>query len=239
MLTLYTLAPAFGQASGSAFSIKAMYLLNMSGLPWKRENVADPRKYPKSKLPALQTDSGLIGDSDNIRTYLEARGTDFDKGLNDEDKATSRAFIRMAEEHLYFHGMADRWANDEVWPHVRDLYFSMIPGLLRPLITRSIRRDVLRGLHGQGLGRFNEAERLARAEHDLRAIATRVTTRDYLFGDQPTAADASVAPMLACLTAEPVPTLLSTRIGEDAVLMAYITRAQAAMGSREMQENSL
>lgn len=230
MLTLYTIAPAFGQASGSAFSIKAMYLLNMSGLPWQRENVADPRKYPNGKLPALQTDEGLIGDSDNIRAYLEAQGTDFDKGLSNEDKASSRAFIRMAEEHLYFHGMADRWANEEVWPHVRDLYFQMIPGLLRPFITRSIRRDVLKGLHGQGVGRFNEADRLARAEHDLTAIATRLATRDYLFGDEPSAADASVAPMLACLTAEPVPTLMSKRISDDPLLMGYMTRAQAAMG---------
>lgn len=230
MLTLYTLAPAFGQASSSIFSLKAMYLLNMSGLPWQRENVDDPRKYPNGKLPALQTEEGLIGDSDNIRAYLEAQGADFDKGLSDEDKATSRAFIRMAEEHLYFHGMADRWGNDEVWPHVRDTYFQTIPGFLRPIITRAIRRDVLKGLHEQGVGRFNDADRLARAEHDLHAIATRVSTRDYMFGDAPSAADTSVAPMLACLTAEPVPTLLSKRVSEDSILMGYVARAQAAMG---------
>lgn len=229
MLTLFTFPPAFGQPSASSFSTKAIYLMNLSGQPFERKNLSDPRKFPRSKLPALETPEGLIGDSDNIRTYLETKGADFDKGLSDEDKSTSRALIRMAEEHLYFHGFYDRWGNEDVWPHVRDMFFGEIPAILRPLITGLLRRGALRSLHGQGVGRFNDTERLARAEPDLQAIATRLATRDYLFGDTPTAADASVASVIGALGAQPVPTLLSERVTQDPILSAYAERAHTAM----------
>ena len=91
----------------------------------------------------LRTPDGLIHDSDNIRAHLETLGHNFDAGLSDVDRATSRAFIRMAEEHLYFHLVMDRWGNDVVWPTVRDTYFKEVPKALRGFVTRSIRKSVL------------------------------------------------------------------------------------------------
>lgn len=232
MLTLYTFPPAFGQPSGSGFSTKAMYLLHMSGLPWQRENVDDPRKFPNGKLPALRTQAGeLIGDSDRIRAHIEDSGADFDPGLSDEDKATSRAFIRMAEEHLYFHILHERWCDDRIWPHVRDAYFSNVPSLLRGPITGLIRRPVVAGMRQHGIGRMSEDTRMARIEPDLRAYATRLAQRQFLFGDAPTAADASVAPMLASGAASPVPTRLSKRIEDDDVLRPYFERVHDALGA--------
>lgn len=232
MLTLYTYAPAFGQPSGSGFSVKAMYLLTMSGFEWRRENVADPRKFPNGKLPAIQTpDEGLIGDSDAIRAYLERKGADFDPSLSDDDKANSRAFIRMAEEHLYFHLLYERWCNDRVWPHVRDAYFGTVPALIRGFVTRQIRKPVVKGMVQHGIGRMSQEERMTRIEPDLCAVATRLGSRPYLFGETPTAADASVAPMLAGGAASPVPTRLSTRIAEDPVLRPYFERVHTALGA--------
>ncbi len=76
MITLITYAPSFGQPAASPFCIKAIWLLNMSGLAWEREDTADPRKMPKQKLPAIRIGSDIIPDSDNIRTYLEAQGAE-------------------------------------------------------------------------------------------------------------------------------------------------------------------
>lgn len=232
MLTLITLPPAFGQPSGSGFSTKAMYLLNMSGLDWQRENNPDPRKFPNGKLPALRLETGeIIGDSEAIRAFLEHRGGDFDPGLSDEDKATSRAFIRMAEEHIYFHMLHERWCDDRLWPHVREAYFSSIPGLIRGFVTAQIRRPVIAGMRQHGIGRMSEEMRMERIEPDLQAIAARLSGRAYLFGDAPTAADASMAPMLASGAASPVPTRLSKRICEDPVLRPYFERVHAALGA--------
>ncbi|SPH19323.1 hypothetical protein ASD8599_00048 [Ascidiaceihabitans donghaensis] len=232
MITLTVFPPMFGETSASSFSTKAIYLMTMAGVPWTRENSSDPRKWPKGKLPAITVDGKVIGDSDGIRAYLEAQGADFDKGLSDLEKSTSRGLIRMAEDHLYYHVMLDRWADDAVWPTIRDAYFADIPKPLRGLITGGLRRNVMKGMHVQGLGRLSPEERLARANQDLEAITTRLWEGPFLFGEQPTLADACVAPVLGGLRSTPVATLLSKRVSEDAVLGAYIDRVDEALGQK-------
>ncbi|MFK7834754.1 MAG: glutathione S-transferase family protein [Sulfitobacter sp.] len=229
MITLLTFAPAFGQSAASPFCVKAIWLLNMSGQPWQREDLTDPRKMPHQKLPAIRVDGKVIPDSDNIRAHLEAQGADFDGGLSDMEKATSRAFIRMAEEHLYFHIVLDRWGDDTVWPIIRDTYFGTIPKPLRGFVTGKLRKACLQGMDRQGLGRLSPQQRLERLEPDLQAITTRLWHGAFLFGDQPTAADASVAAMLANMRATPGKTLLKTRISEDEILCRYIDRAEDTM----------
>jgi glutathione S-transferase len=230
MITLVTFAPSFGQPAASPFCIKAIWLLNMSGQKWQREDIADPRKMPKQKLPAIRVGNKVIGDSDNIRAYLETQGADFDTGLSDMEKATSRAFIRMAEEHMYFHVVMDRWGDDTVWPVIRDTYFDQIPKLVRGIITNGLRKSLMKGMHAQGLGRLTPEERLTRIEPDLLAITTRLWHGPFLFGDRPTAADASVAAMLQNMRATPGKTLLKMRVAEDEILCRYIDRAGDAMG---------
>ncbi|MEQ6203006.1 Tom37 metaxin N-terminal-like domain-containing protein [Sulfitobacter sp. HNIBRBA2951] len=111
MITLYTYRAGFGQFSFSPFCTKAAWLLNMAGQKWERHDMDDPRKMPHAKLPAIGlSDGATIPDSDNIRAHLEGLGHDFDAGLSPRDRAPSRAFIRMAEEHIYFHQALDRWA---------------------------------------------------------------------------------------------------------------------------------
>lgn len=224
MIALLTYPPAFGQFSGSPFCTKAALFLNTSGLQWQREDTLDPRQMPHQKLPVIRADDLLIADSDMIRAYLESKGAEFDQGLSEIDKSTSRAFIRMAEEHIYFHVLLDRWGNDAVWPAIRDTYFIAMPKILRGFISGKIRKNVMLGMQSQGLGRLSESERLARLEPDLEAIATRLWQNRFLFGDHPTAADASVGPMLSAAVATPCDTLLSRRIRDDDVLMAYIKR---------------
>lgn len=230
MITLITYPASFGESAASPFCVKAIWLLNMSGQVWEREDTADPRKMPKQKLPAIRVEGRIIPDSDNIRTYLEEQGADFDAGLSDMEKATSRAFIRMAEEHMYFHIVMDRWGNDDVWPTIRDEYFKMIPKLLRGFVTGGLRKTLMKGMNAQGLGRLSPQERMERLEPDLKAITTRLWHGPFLFGDKPTAADTSVASMLANMRATPGKTLLKTRIAEDEILCRYLDRCADAMG---------
>ncbi|GIT86516.1 glutathione S-transferase [Roseobacter sp. OBYS 0001] len=230
MIKLLTFPPAFGLFAASPFCVKAAYLLNMSGQKWEREDILDPRKMPYGKLPAIRAGDRLIADSDRIQAYLESEGADFNKGLSDLDKANARAFIRMSEEHLYFHLVLDRWADDAIWPKVRDVYFSQIPPGLRHVIAAGVRRKTLSGLHAQGLGRLSQEERLARIEPDIDAITVRLRHSKFLFGDQPTAADASVAPMLAAATASPGVTPMGRMISGNEVLMTYIAGVEESCG---------
>ena len=227
MIELLTYGPSFGQAAASPFCVKAMMLLNMSGENWTPEMLSDPRKMPYAKLPVLRANGELIADSDNIRAWLEARGADFDAGLTPQQRAVSRALIRMTEEHLYFHVVYDRWADDAVWPVTRDTYFADIPRPLRGVITNRIRKPTVASLMQMGIARFTPQERLARAELDLQAIRDMLTG-PFLFGDKPTAADASIAPQLAGMMATPVPTLLGDHLRADATLKDYVNRMNEA-----------
>ncbi|WP_456386358.1 glutathione S-transferase family protein [Profundibacter sp.] len=228
MLNLLTFPTHFGEPGGSPFAVKAICLLNMSGQDWKNSQ-ADVRKMPKAKLPVLKVGERLIPDSENIRAYLEQQGADFDKGLSDAQRATSRAFIRMAEEHLYFHLVADRWLRDDMWPITRDTFFGMIPKVMRGIITGKIRKSLRAGLHTQGIERFTEIERAERVAKDLEAIKLQLGDKPYLFGDAPTAADASVCPMLSSLASIPLPTEVSNLVKSDDRLTGYITRMRAAL----------
>ncbi len=228
MLTLLMFETHFGEPGSSPFVVKAICLLNMSGQEWQGK-IADPRKMPKAKLPVLKVDQTLIPDSENIRAYLEKQGADFDKGLTDEQRAASRAFIRMAEEHLYFHQVADRWLRDDVWEITRNTIFGMIPKLIRGVIANKIRKSLKAGLYTQGIGRFTEAERAQRVALDLTAIKQQLGDKPFLFGDTPTAADASVCPMLSGIASIPLPTEVSNLIKNDPVLTDYIARMRAAL----------
>ncbi len=230
MRTLITYPPAFGELSASPFCVKAIYLLNASGLPWQREDSNDPRKAPQGKFPVLRTETGLIHGSDNIADHLAEHGTDPDAALTAQDRATSHAVIRMAEEHLYFLLVLDRWDRDEVWPHICEAYFHEIPALLRPVITGGLRKTLRRGMKSQGLGRMPWSERLARANCDLSAIAARLDDTPYLFGAAPTRADAAVGAILSAITATPVATELARRVADDAVLAPYVARVRDAFG---------
>lgn len=224
MITLITYPGANGIFSLSPFCVKAAYLLNASGWDWSREDSNDPRKMPHQKLPVLRAASRLIPDSENIRRHLEDHGADFDEGLSDAEKAHSHALIRMAEEHLYFHLVLDRWGNDDVWPTIRDTYFRDIPALPRKFIAFGIRRNLLKGLRTQGLARLTAAERMARLETDLTAITALLWRHKFLLCDHPTAADYSVGAMLSAMRETPVETELTRRIMDDSILSEYIER---------------
>ncbi|MEP1610573.1 MAG: glutathione S-transferase family protein [Roseobacter sp.] len=228
MIQLLTYPPAFGLFAGSPFCVKAAYLLNLAGRTWEREDTLDPRGTPFDKLPVIRVDGQLIADSDRIQAYLEDTGSSFDAHLSELDRANARAFIRMSEEHLYFHLVLDRWGNDEIWPIVRDTYFSAMPVGLRHIIAGSIRKKTLNGLHHQGLGRMDEDERLTRITPDLEALTTRLWHGAFLFGDTPSSADISVAPMLAAALATPGETRLKTFLKTNEVLCTYVDRVDAA-----------
>ncbi len=226
MITLITYQAGFGQLSYSPFCVKAMWLLQAAGADWQREDSNDPRKMPYAKLPAIRTPEGIIADSHNIQRYLEKRGADF---WGDADRTLGHALIRMAEEHMYFHLVLDRWGEGDNWPVIRDAYFAALPGLLRKPIANSIRNGTLKGLHAQGLGRFTPAERMDRIAPDLAAITDRLAGRNYLMGQQISLPDYTVAAMLGAMMATPVPTLLSKRVANDAVLSDYASRVAERM----------
>lgn len=239
MLTLLTFPAGFGDFSFSPFCTKVAYLLTLGGFEWRREDLSDPRKMPMGKLPVLRDGDSMIADSNAIRRYLEGLGADFDPGLTPLQRAQSHALIRMAEEHLYFLLLLDRWGNPAVWPEIRDAFFGSFPAPLRVAVGAMIRRDLMRGLHAQGIARFSEVERLERAERDLAVIREYLRHGPFLMGEAPTAADCAVVPILAGLRDGPVQTPLTRIVAQDAALSDHVDRMRAALPLPGVQRGGL
>jgi len=223
MKVLNSFGPAFGLPDASPFCLKAMCLLNLSGTDWENNPGSDIRKAPMQKLPVLIDGDKIVADSDAIRAHLEESAEiDFDSPLDTKQRAISRSIIRMVEEHLYFCVVYDRWKLDSSWEQLKDNIFSDLPKPLKYFIPRIVRRSVLSNLHGQGIGRFSYDDMLIRAAADLQSLESMLDEGPFLFGQEPTAADASVGSMLISISVFPENTLLKQRIHSSEILMKYI-----------------
>ncbi len=229
MLTLLTFPGNSDQPSHSPFCLKAMCLLQMSGQTWVPEYVANPSKMPLGRLPVLKTADRLIPDSTNIQTYLESHGADFNAGLSADDKARSHALTRMVEENLRCGLVHDRWLNEQCWPVIRETFFADMPAILRKIIPGMIRRNVRRAMMAQGIAQFSREDRLDRLGRDIRAIEQTLGNNPFLFGETPSAADATIAPVLDMIRTLPCDTGLRRLVRENAGLMSYIEHARAAL----------
>ncbi len=198
MLTLYTFGPAFGLPDASPFVAKALTLLKMSGLDFETDTKGF-NKAPKGKLPYLKDGDQIIADSTFIRLHLEDKhGIDFDKGLDDSRRAVGWAFDKLCEDHLYWSVVHSRWMDDDNFNAGPKKFFDAAPRLIRPLITRTVRRKIAKNLHGHGFGRHNDEERQLLATRGVKAIADYLADKPYFLGDDVTGTDATIFAFVNC-----------------------------------------
>ena len=192
MITLYNFGPAFGLTDPSPFVAKTETLLKMAGLPYRcaRGSLA---KAPKSKIPYIEDDGMLIGDSTLIRWHLERKyGADFDAGLSQQERATAWAFEKMAEDHLYWALVHERWMDKGNFARGPGLFFAGIPMPLRQAITSFVRRRVRRMLHAHGMGRHGADEIVALGTRSIDSVAAFLGDKAFFMGDQPSGVDATL-----------------------------------------------
>lgn len=192
MITLHSFGPAFGLPDPSPFCIKAEILLKLSGLPYSRVT-GDLRLAPKRKLPLIVDDGVTVADSSFIRFHLESRhGIDFDKGLDAERRGTLWAVEKMLEDQIYWIVVYERWMDDANFARGPANFFKPVPAPLRPLVCAMVRREVRRNLHGHGIGRHSQTEKMVLAARSLDSIVAILGEREYLGGDAPAGGDATL-----------------------------------------------
>ncbi len=208
--------------------MKVEVLLKMADRDYECVNAGHPRRGPKGKLPAIEDDGALIGDSELIRRHLERKyAADFDIGLDGPERAVAHAFGRMLEERTYWAGVYSRWIDERYWPAARETFFKDLPPVVRSLVPAVFRRRLRRALYLQGMGRHTREEIYAMGVADIDAVAAYLGDKPYFMGPQPSGADATVFAFIAAVSVPPMPTPLKDAVVRHANLLAYVERLQA------------
>lgn len=224
MITLYGWGPMFDCPSPSPFVMKADIQLQMLGVSFTRA-MADLESVPKHKAPYIIDEGQLVEDSNFIRHHLETKlGRGLYDGMTGKDIAASWALERMAEGQLTKIMAYERWMKDHNFNKGPALFFSNVPENARDAVRNEVRENLSAMHTGEGTGRFTDEERMQLADWDIGAIAMHLGDQDYMFGTEPSCADASVAAVLIACGTEYFDTPLSGLVHKHANLVAYIDR---------------
>jgi glutathione S-transferase len=227
MITLHTFGPAFGLPDPSPFVTKAEMLLKLANLPYRKEPTG-LRKAPKGKLPYIEDQGQRVPDSTFIRWHIEKKyGFDFDSGLSAQERGVAWAVEKLMEDNLYWITIRWRWLDDENFKRGPTIFFSAIPGLVRPLVERMVRRKVRQNLHAHGLGRHTDTEQMAIAAKTLASLSAILGDKPYLMGSQPCGTDATLFAFVAGVLCPHFESPLRKEAEKHANLIRYAENMQA------------
>jgi glutathione S-transferase len=183
---------------------------------------------PAGKLPCLEHNGHLIGDSTDIAYYLEERFPE--PPLLPKDPAL-RALCHLiedwADESLYFYEMRLRFT----LPHNAQRFIPELtkhdPAWTKALATLLVPRMMRGVLSRQGLGRKPLEHVLRDVERHASAIRDWLGGRDWLVGDALSLADLGVFSQLACIRGSAEGARIIERSPAVAAWMERVDRATA------------
>lgn len=235
-ITLYHFGRARGLPDLSPFCIKLETWLRLARIPYAIK-VGNPRQAPKGKLPYIQHEERLIGDSSFIIEHLRRNfGATLDDGLSAVELADARAWQSLLEEHLYFVILRARWQDSVGWSAFKPILGEVLvgagaPAMLVPMLLPVLRRGVSQSLQAQGTARHSPDE-LDRASAALiEALAARLGEAPYFGGAQARTLDASAYGMLSGVLGLGLPSALTDSLRAQPNLVAYCERMRAQVWS--------
>ncbi len=226
MTTLYGWGPMFDCPSPSPYVIKSDIQLQMLGVRFDRA-IADLDAVSKHKAPYVEDDGQIIQDSNFIRAHFERKlGKSLMDGLSPRQQAQSWAFERMTEGHLAAVMAGERWMNDDNFRNGPALFFASVPEPMREQVINETRESIRTARWQSGIGRHSHDEQMQLAAWDVAAIAAQLGERLFLFGDEPTVADAAVSAVLISCATPYFDTPLVGLVDAHPNLTGYIRRMQ-------------
>ena len=220
MMTLYSYPELFGVVDNNPFGLKVFAFLKLAGLPFTHRHIFDAKAAPRGQLPYIVDDGTVVGDSDAIIAYVTARhGVTMDAGLGTEQR-TADLFIRRTLDDLYWVMSYSRWRDDRFWPAFREAMLTNHPNLTAEGLTAARDYNFERYRH-QGNGRYEPDEVYARGLADLDALASVVPATGFLFGPQPTSADAALYGFIANIVYFDIDTPLKRFVVSSRMLLRH------------------
>jgi glutathione S-transferase len=229
MLTLYSYPPLFGVADNNGYGLKVFAFLKLAGVPFVHEHLFDASAAPRGQLPYVVEDGETVGDSDTIIAHVTSKhGLTIDAGLSPAQRRTDHLVTRMLDD-LYWVMSYSRWKDERFWPAFRDALLLQHPSLTEDGLRAAQAFNAQR-YHFQGIGRYDPPAAYARGLADLAALADLVPEAGFLFGPQPTSADAAVYGFLANIWFLPIETPLRRALAGRPHLVRHCTAMHARVG---------
>lgn len=206
MIILHGFGNKFGLVDISPFVVQVNLFLRIAGINFHENNHANNIKNaPKGKLPfitdtenmnyATKNDDGaaLICDSAHIFEYLtNTYSVEVDNNLTKAQKAEGHLMIKTLNEHLYWNLLYSRWAEDATWDVIKKAVFEELPFPLKSFIPKLIRKNVLKSLYAQGIGRHTKEQVLSFTNETLQVFSRLLSDKRYIFGEKISSFDAVI-----------------------------------------------
>ncbi len=231
MIKVYGFGPSFGLPDPSPFVVKVVNYLRMIGVPYELLP-GNARRAPKGKLPYIEDGSEVVSDSSFVVDYLRKKYKDLDAGISAHDRALAQACKSMLEEHLYFVMVTQRWKEDRGFEVLKTRFAGTlqkagVPGFAIPFVSNMIRKQVIKTVNAQGMGRHTPAEIEDMAVAILDSLSELMGAHQYFLGDVPRSVDATVYAFLWLILGAPYEGRVKQHAQSKANLVAYTERMKA------------
>ena len=137
-------------SSHSPACVKLTHWLRIAGVPHTLINPTPTQMGPTGKIPRVEFNGNVLGDSSNIIDVLEsALGKDLDEGLSSVQRATALAVQRMLEEHLYFIMVYYRYQDETCFQRTCKIYSEGMPAWFPHVFKMQARPMMVNQVKGQ------------------------------------------------------------------------------------------
>ncbi|GAB2198430.1 glutathione S-transferase C-terminal domain-containing protein [Sessilibacter sp. MAH4] len=192
MITVYGFGQMISIADASPFVLKVYTYLKMAGIEYQsKAGMKYLSKSPKGKLPFIDDNGAVIGDSELIIQHLQKRyNIELDNHLDTRQQAQKVLFQKALDECFYWFIVYGRWINNSGFTVVRKNFFNFMPPVMKQIAPLVARQMVKGSIKKQGLGRHSEAELILMCDDMLKSLSDLLGNSDYFFNNQPSSFDA-------------------------------------------------
>ncbi len=225
MIKLYQFHPAWDLPNGSPLCLKLETYLRMVEIPYENFWTNNVNEAPQGQMPYIDDNGTILGDSNFIIDYLKsAYDYDLDYHLNASELAMLMAMKRLIEDSLYWVVLYSRWREPRNWQKTKEEFFGSLSPVVKPIVASLARKQILKNLQGQGMGRHEAFEIYQIGIKDLTAINDFLADKPYLMGEQISSVDASAYGLLANILWTPIESPVSDQARTMKNLLAYCHR---------------
>ena len=190
----------------SPYNEKVRRVLHYKGIPYEEKYwlLADRNKVrgfnPTGKLPALEHDGTVIGDSSDVARYIEQQFPDRPLIPTEPQlRAMVHVLEDWADESLYFYEMHLRFTTPGNAERNIARMVEHENRFLRWLLPRVAPKGIVKITESQGIGRKSLEQLLVDVERHIAAVNDLLQASDWLVGDRLTLADLSLYGMFQAL----------------------------------------